>query len=182
MSALGRFRSLWRLRAYLRPYRARMAVMLTCAGLGVGSITIVPLVLRAIVDGPIRHGRRGQLVPMCLLVLALGLAEAAFIYCRRVVQQGVVLRVERQIRDDLYSHLQRLPVAFHDRWQTGQLISRATTDLGTIRRFVGFGAIFLVVNALMVATVIALLITINWPLGLIVAVMMVPIGWLGKRF
>ena len=55
----------------------------------------------------------------------------------------------------MYARLQRLPVEFHDRWQTGQLLSRATTDLGTIRRFLGFGAIFIVVDGLQYIAVMA---------------------------
>src|SRR5262249_33463648 len=78
--------------------------------------------------------------------------------------------------------LQRLPVAFHDRWQTGQLLSRATTDLSSIRRFLGFGAIFLVVNAVQVTTVLTFLMILYWPLGLVVAATMLPVVWLGKRF
>jgi ATP-binding cassette subfamily B protein len=182
VSAISRFRSLWRLWAYLRPYRRRMLLMFSCAALGVGASTVVPLVTKAIVDGPIRHGSRGQLVAMALLALALGVAEATLIFGRRFVQQQVVLRVERQVRDDLYAHLQRLPVAFHDRWQMGQLLSRATTDLSTIRRFIGFGAIFLVVNSLQVATVLIILLVLDWQLGLIVAAMIGPVAWLGKRF
>ena len=179
---LRRFRSLWRLRAYLRPYWRQMLFMLTAAGAGVGAEIVVPLITRAIVDGPIRHRDRGRLLPMFVLALGLGLAEAAFIFGRRWVQQRVVLRVERQIRDDLYQHLQRLPVAFHDRWQSGQLLSRATTDLSTIRRFFGFGAIFLVVNAVQCVAVVILLLRIYWPLAIVVAATILPVAWLGKRF
>ncbi len=156
--------------------------MLVCAGLMVGAAIVIPLITRAVVDGPIRHGDRGRLVPMFALALGLGFVEAGLIFARRWVQSRAVLRVERQIRDDLYGHLQRLPVAFHDRWQSGQLLSRATTDLGTVRRFFGFGAIFLVVNTLQCLTVVALLLNLYWPLGLAVAVTMVPVVWLGKRF
>ncbi|MBA3552646.1 MAG: ABC transporter ATP-binding protein [Actinobacteria bacterium] len=182
MTGLRRFGPLWRMRAFVRPYRGRMLVMLGCAALGVAASTVVPLVIMAIVDGPIRRGDRPQLVWMGVLALGLGLAEAGLIFCRRWVQQRVVLRVEARIRDDLYTHLQRLSLAFHHRWQTGQLLSRATTDLSVIRRFLGFGAIFLVVNALQCAAVVILLLILNWPLALLVTVSMAPAAWLGKRF
>jgi ATP-binding cassette, subfamily B, bacterial len=178
----NRFRALWRMRTYIRPYRGQMVLMFVCAALGVGASIFIPLITMAIVDGPIANGSRSQLLPMFGLALFLGIAEPALIFARRWVQSVAVLRVEAQIRDDLYAHLQRLPVAFHDRWQTGQLLSRATTDLGTIRRFLGFGVIFLVVNALQCTAVIVLLLTLYWPLGLLVAVTMVPVAWLGKRF
>jgi ATP-binding cassette subfamily B protein len=177
-----RLRALFRLRSFIRPYRWQMLVMLLSAGLGVGAGTIVPLVTMAIVDGPIQHGDRGQLLPMAVVILLLGFAEAFLIFGRRWIQSVAVLRVEARIRDDLYSHLQRLPVAFHDRWQTGQLLSRATTDLSSIRRFLGFGAIFLVVNAVQVMTVLVFLLILYWPLGLVVAATMTPVIWLGRRF
>jgi ATP-binding cassette subfamily B protein len=178
----GRFRSLWRMRSFVRPFAGRMYVMLIFAALGVGATIVIPLITMAIVDGPIRRGNRGELVPMFLLALGLGVAEAALMFGRRWIQSTAVLRIEREIRDDLYAHLQRLPVAFHDRWQTGQLLSRATTDLSTIRRFLGFGAIFLVINALTCVTVVILLLTLDVRLGIIVSVTMIPVAWLGKRF
>ena len=79
------------------------------------------------------------------------------------------------MRDDLYRHLQQLPVAFHDRWQTGQLLSRATSDLSTIRRFLSFGLVFLVVNLATFVTVVVLLVRMYAPLGLLVAVSAVPL-------
>ena len=66
---------------------------------------------------------------------------------RRWVMSKAALGVETDLRRDLYGHLQALPVSFHDRWQSGQLLSRATEDLATIRRFLGFGLVFLVVNS-----------------------------------
>jgi ATP-binding cassette subfamily B protein len=178
----NRFRALWRMRAYLRPYRWQVVVMFLCAALGIGASIVIPLIAKAIVNGPIRQGSRGALVPMALFALLLGVAEASLIFARRWIQSVAILNVEAQIRDDLYAHLQRLSVAFHDRWHSGQLLSRATSDLSTIRRFFGFGAIFLVVNTLQVITVFILLVALYWPLGVVVAVTMTPAGWLGKRF
>jgi ATP-binding cassette, subfamily B, bacterial len=93
-----------------------------------------------------------------------------------------VLTIERNIRDDLYAHLQQLSVGFHDRWGTGQLLSRATTDLSTIRRWLGFGAIYLVVNTLQYVAVIVLLIATYWPLGVLVALSTIPVIILARRF
>jgi ATP-binding cassette subfamily B protein len=159
-----------------------MWLMLFSAGLGVAAGTIVPIVTMRIVNGPIADGNQPGLDAMVLLVLGLGFTEAVLIFGRRWIQSVAVLRVEAQIRDDLYAHLQRLPVAFHDRWQTGQLQSRATTDLSAVRRFLGFGAIFLVVNACQVTAVMTFLLVLYWPLGLVVAATMLPVVWLGKRF
>lgn len=178
----SRFRSLWRLRTFVRPYTGRMVTMLICAASGVGASIVIPLLIEAAVDGPIRAGDRAALVPIFLAALGFGLAEAALIFVRRWIQSVAVLKVEKEIRAGIYAHLQRLPVAFHDNWQTGQLLSRATTDLGTIRRFLGFGAIFLVVNTLQYLAVVGLLISMYAPLGGIVAAGSLPVIWLGYRF
>jgi ATP-binding cassette subfamily B protein len=178
----GRYVSLLRMRSYLTPYRWHLWVMFLAAGAGVAASTIVPLVVEAVVNGPIRQHDRGALVPMFFAALGLGLAEVALILVRRWVQSIAVLRVEADMRDDVYRHLQRLAVAFHDQWQTGQLLSRATTDLSTVRRFLGFGAIFLVVNVIQYAVVVGLLLATYLPLGLLVALMTLPVVWLAKRF
>jgi ATP-binding cassette subfamily B protein len=159
-----------------------MLVMLTCATLAVAASTLIPLVLEAVVNGPIHRGDRAALIPMFLLALGLGTLEAALIVGRRRVQSIAVQKVEREIRDDLYARLQRLPVQFHDRWQTGQLLSRTTTDLGTIRRFFGFGAIFFIVDGLQYLAVMALLVATYVPLGVVAVVTTLPVIYLGKRF
>ncbi len=178
----GSYRSLWRLRSFVRPYSRQMLFMLACAALAVAASTLIPLVLEAVIDGPIRHGDRAALVPMFLAALGLGLLEAGLIVARRQVQSVAVLKIEREIRDGLYTRLQELPVEFHDRWQTGQLLSRTTTDLGTIRRFLGFGAIFFIVDGLQYIAVMALLIVTYPPLGVISVLTTLPVILLAKRF
>jgi ATP-binding cassette subfamily B protein len=101
---------------------------------------------------------------------------------RRQLQWAAVLTVERDIRDDLYAHLQRLDIAFHDTWETGQLLSRATSDLSTIRRFFGFGAIYLVVNTMQYVAVLGLLFATYWQLAIVVAFATVPVIALTRRF
>jgi ATP-binding cassette subfamily B protein len=178
----GRYRSLYELRTYLRPFRWQMWVMFVAAFAMVAASTLVPLVIQDAVNGPIAHRDRGAMTPIFLAALGLGVAECALIFIRRYIQSIAVLQVETNIRDDLYRHLQRLAVAFHDQWQTGQLLSRATSDLSSIRRFLGFGAIFLVVNVVQYVAVVALLIATYAPLGLIVAAMTFPVIWLARRF
>jgi ATP-binding cassette subfamily B protein len=121
-------------------------------------------------------------LPLGLLALGLGIVEAALILIRRWVQAAAVLGVERALRDDIYAHLDSLPMSFHARWQSGQLLSRITTDLSTIRRFTGFGLLFLIINILQLVVVTALLLTLYLPLGLVVACAAVPIIWLSMSF
>lgn len=174
--------SLWRLRGYLRPHVLSLSLMLVAALGGVALSIAIPLVTKALIDGPIRHHESSALVPLGLLALGLGVLEAVLVWLRRWVQSGTVLNVETSMRHDLYEHLQRLPMSFHSRWQSGQLLSRATTDLSAIRRFSGFGMLFLVINVVQVVVTVAVLLRMFWPLGLVVAATAVPIVWLSMRF
>jgi len=175
-------RSLLRLRSYLRPHRWALVVMFTASLAGVGLSIALPLVTRALIDGPITRHELAPVLPLGLLALALGVLEAVLIFVRRWVQSNAVLGLETALRRDLYERLQHLPMSFHSRWQSGQLLSRATTDLSAIRRFSGFGLLFLVVNVLQLVAVTIVLLTMYWPLGLVVAAVAVPIIWLSMRF
>jgi ATP-binding cassette, subfamily B, bacterial len=159
-----------------------MLTMFAAALLGVGAGIVIPLITKEIVDGPVARGQRSLLVPLALAAFGLGAVEAFLTFVRRWIQSTAVLGMETAIRGDLYRRLQRLPVAFHDRWQSGQLLSRAVTDLSVIRRFIGFGLIFLIVNLLTYATVIVLLLRLSVPLGLIVLVSTLPIAAISRRW
>ena len=174
--------SLWRLRGYLKPHLPALAVMTTAAVGGVGLSITIPLVTKAIIDGPITEHDLGALLPLGLLALALGVLEAVLIWVRRWVQSNAVLGLETEIRHDLYARLQELPMSFHTRWESGQLLSRATQDLSAIRRFSGFGLLFLVINVLQVTVVTGVLLHLYWPLGLVVAAAALPVVWLSMRF
>ncbi len=126
-------------------------------------------------DGPIAHGDLAVLPWLVLGVLAFGMLEAALIFLRRMLVARPSNQVEATMRSDLYAHLQRLPVAFHDRWASGQLLSRATSDLTTIRWFVAFSGIFLVVNAVTVVVGVGVLLWLSPWLGLVAAIMAGPL-------
>src|SRR6266536_3478031 len=177
-----RLRNLWRIRHYVRPYLTQMSWLLVAAFASTGASIIVPLVVRGVVDGPVSHGQAAGLLELGGLALALGVFEAVLIFIRRWTQSASALGMEAALRRDLYAHLQRLPIAFHDGWQSGQLLSRATGDLSVIRRFLSFGLIFLVVNTATYITVVALLIHLYWPLGLLVAASAVPLFYVSKLF
>ncbi|HET9499130.1 MAG TPA: ABC transporter ATP-binding protein [Marmoricola sp.] len=174
--------SLWRLRGYLRPHVRALAVMLVAAIGGIGLAILIPLVTKAMIDGPIAHHELGPVLPIGLLALGLGVTEAFLTWLRRWVQSNAVLGVETALRHDLYERLQQLPMSFHGRWQSGQLLSRATTDLAQIRRFSGFGMVFLFTNIVQLVVTTGVLLHLYWPLGLVVAATAVPIIWLSMRF
>ena len=113
-------RSLWRLRSYLRPHRWALVVMFAASLAGVGVSIAIPLVTRAIIDGPITQHELAPVLPLGLLALALGVLEAVLIFVRRWVQSNAVLGLETELRRDLYGRLQALPMSFHTRWQSGR--------------------------------------------------------------
>ena len=174
--------SLWRLKGYLRPHVPALVIMLVTSLLGVAVGLAIPLVAKAMIDGPIADGEIGMLLPLGLVALALGILEAVLIFWRRWVQSTAVLGLETEVRHDLYERLQELPMAFHGYWHSGQLLSRVTTDLASIRRFAGFGLLFLIINITQLTVVTIVLLNMYWPLGLVVAAAAVPIIYLSMRF
>jgi ATP-binding cassette subfamily B protein len=173
--------SIWRFRSYLLPYRWRFVVMLVVSVLGIGASILVPLVTRRVVDGPIAHSDRPGLYALGAAAIAVGVGEALLMFIRRWIVSKATLGVETDIRVQLYAKLQHLPLAFHSKWASGQLLSRITSDLSTIRRFLGFGLVFLGVNILQIIVVVAILVHLYWPLGLVVVASTIPVTWVSLR-
>ena len=178
--------ALWRTRSYLRPYLGRLIFMLAAACAAVAAEILIPLLTKSVIDGAITHGNRELLLVLGLAATALGVTEAMLNLLRRWVQARAVTGMEMAMRDDLYAHLQRLEPRFHDEWQSGQLLSRATTDLSAIRRFAGFGVIFFITNLVTFAIVTVLLIHLNWWLGLLTTGVFLPVAavctWFERRY
>jgi ATP-binding cassette subfamily B protein len=174
--------ALWRLREYLRAEIWKLAVMLAAAIIAVCAEIAIPLFIKAVIDGPIRLGDRGALVPLGLATTALGVTQAVLSFYRRWIQAHAITELERRMRDDIYAHLQRLHAGFHDEWQSGQLLSRATTDLSTIRRFAGFGLVFFITNIVTFVVVVVLLVRLNWWLGLLTGLVFMPVLALCLKF
>jgi ABC-type multidrug transport system fused ATPase/permease subunit len=87
-----------------------------------------------VIDGPVRHRDSHGLFVLGSAAIALGITEAVLWFIRRWLVSRATMGVEADIRKDLYARLQILPMSFHGRWQSGQLLSRIMNDLGTIRR------------------------------------------------
>jgi ATP-binding cassette, subfamily B, bacterial len=174
--------SLWRLREYLRPYYLRLFILIAAAVTAVTAETMIPLLTKSVIDSVVVRGIRAELLPLGIAAMALGTLQAGLNFFRRWAVSGAVTGVEKTIRDDLYHHLQRLEPAFHDSWQSGQLLSRATTDLSTIRRFAGFGVVFFITNTWTFLLIVALLIRMNWWLGLLTGCLSLPVTVLCLRF
>jgi ATP-binding cassette subfamily B protein len=142
----------------------------------------IPKVIQLIIDGPITHHQLDRLSQMAALLVLIGLLEFAFIYLRRNYSGIVSLRMETDLRNDFYAHLQGLQVAFHDNWQSGQLLSRAISDIATVRRFVSFGLIWFLQTIVTFAVVFVLMFQLDWKLALVVVICMLPIAYLSNKF
>ena len=179
LGTLAVVRRLWR---WTRPHQRAVWIMFGSATGAMLAQSLVPLVIGAVVDGPIRRHDTSELWPLIGVALALGIVESGLFYIRRRAMATSALGIETDLRRDVFAHLQRLPVSFHDRWPSGQLLSRLTTDLSTLRRFVGFAVVFLVANSIVAVVVVVLLIHIQFWLGLFVLVAMVPLMVFTRRF
>lgn len=175
-------KSLARLYPYAKPALPRViGGVIVALGAAAASL-LIPIVLQWVIDGPLLTGDRGVIVWATLGVLALGVAEALLIFLRRVFVLKPMTEVEFSIRQEFYERLQRLSVAFHDRWQSGQLLSRMMQDIGLIRRWLTFGAIMLFVNLVTMLAGIVLLFRWHWALGTVFLLCSLPIWLVGYRF
>ncbi|MEY2399599.1 MAG: ATP-binding cassette, subfamily bacterial, partial [Actinomycetota bacterium] len=153
--------ALWRVRSYVKPHLRTMVLMVVAALCGTVVGAYMPMVTRQMIDGPLAHGDRPGVKPIVLLFVAIGVVDGGLAFLRRLMLAYAATEMETVMRNDFYAHIQRLDLAFHDRWQTGQLLSRANSDISVIRRFVGFGLVFLVVNIATFVYVIGLLSTMH---------------------
>ncbi|MET7941502.1 ABC transporter transmembrane domain-containing protein [Streptomyces sp. NPDC005302] len=177
-------RSLLRLWPYVRPVRARLFVAAFVAVVASCLALLFPLVLKWMVDGPISGHDPAGVWLGALWLLLLGIAEAVLFGLRRWLVARPLAGVEASMRADLFRHLQRLPVAFHDRWASGQLLSRGTTDLMLVRMFLAFPLTFLLVNSVTILAGVAIMLVQQWTLGLVLLAPAVPVMivcWLFER-
>ncbi|MEO3976606.1 ABC transporter ATP-binding protein [Streptomyces sp. CAU 1734] len=168
-------RSLLRLWPYVRPVRVRLSLAAVIAIVASCLSLVIPLVLKWIVDGPVTDRDPGGVWLGALALLLLGIAEALLFGLRRWLVARPLARVEAAMRADLYAHLQRLPIAFHDRWPSGQLLSRGTADLALLRMFLAFPLTFLVVNFTTILVGFVILFLQQWVLGLVLLAPIVPL-------
>ncbi|MHB1242211.1 MAG: ABC transporter ATP-binding protein [Gaiellaceae bacterium] len=167
MSHVPYRRTFIRLLGFLEPYKASLVVSTILAVLSqAAAIAIVVLVGQAI-DGIDERRGTGTLAWVVAAIVVAGILKAAFMVGRRLISGRQALGIEKDMREGLYAHLLRLSFGFYDRHQTGQLMSRATVDLQSVRFFLGFGLIFFFQYVLTIVSVGAVLFVLEWRLALI---------------
>jgi ABC-type multidrug transport system fused ATPase/permease subunit len=173
-------RTFWRLLGFLRPYRGGVIASFALAGAAMGTAVLIPYLVGRTVD-EIRHGG-DQLWPLALVVVAAALLRLAFSVVRRLVAGRVSLGVEYDLRNRIYSHLHSLELAFFDRQQTGQLMSRSTVDLQSVRFFLGYGLIFMAQSALTIVIASGVMLAVNADLAAVSLAPMPFVIWIASRY
>lgn len=158
--------SLWRLFGFLRPYRRAALASLGFAWLAMGVTVLIPLLIGNAVDA-IQGSEidKGALWPLALAILGAGVLRLGLTVVRRIIAGRVSVAVEFDLRERMYAQLQRLELGFFDSQQTGQLMSRATVDLQSIRFFLGYGLIFLTQTFLTIVLASIVMFAIDPPLA-----------------
>jgi len=175
-------RALARLYPYAKPVLPRLVLGAVSALIASLLALSIPLVLEVVVEGPISSGDLTQLAWGAVAVLVLGLLEALMVWARRFFVMAPATKVEYDLRTGFYERLQRLPVSFHDKWQSGQLLSRMMQDISMMRRWMAFGLVLLVVNMLTILVGAILLFRWHWLLGTTFLVVCAPLWYAGYRF
>jgi len=160
-------RTFVRLLGFLRPYRVSLAISsLLAIGSQIAGI-LVPVITGIVIDELSSDPDTTVLVFEIAVVIALGLVRGALMLGRRLLSGRQALGVEYDLRDELYGHFLRLSFGFYDRSQTGQLMSRATIDLQSVRFFLGYGLIFFAQHIVTIVVVTAVLFVYSWQLALV---------------
>ncbi|MEI7761270.1 MAG: ABC transporter ATP-binding protein [Thermoleophilia bacterium] len=165
--ATSNSRTFVRLLQFLRPYRLSLIASTILAVLSQAA-AIAVIVLTGFVINELKGGQDGhRLAFLILVILGVGLLRSLLMLGRRFISGKQALAVEWDMRDALYARLLRLSFGYYDRHQTGQLMSRATVDLQTIRFFLGYGLIFFAQHVVTIACVTVVLFFYEWRLAFI---------------
>jgi ABC-type multidrug transport system fused ATPase/permease subunit len=149
-------RSFWRLLGFLRQHRGGVVASMVLACLAIVGTVAIPLLIGATVDA-VEKDHRSDVLPLVGAIVGAGLLRIGLSLPRRLIAGRVSLGVEYELRNRLYGHLQSLELGFFDRQQVGQLMSRATVDLQSIRFFLGYGLVFILQNLLTIVLAAAVM-------------------------
>jgi ABC-type multidrug transport system fused ATPase/permease subunit len=169
-----------RLLGFLGPYKRGVAVSFALAAAAMGTGVLIPSLIGRTVDD-IDHGG-GSLWPLVLAIGGAGLLRLVFSVVRRLVAGRVSLGVEYDLRNRMYAHLQELELGFFDSQQTGQLMSRSTVDLSSVRFFLGYGLIFMVQSLLTILIAAGVMVAVNPGLAAVALAPMPIVIWAANRY
>jgi ATP-binding cassette subfamily B protein len=169
-----------RLMGFLRPYRSGVIVSFVLAAAAMGMGVLIPYIVGRTVDD-IRTGG-ANLTPLALVIVGAALGRLCFSVVRRLIAGRVSLAVDVDLRNRMYAHLQSLELGFFDSQQTGQLMSRATVDLQSVRFFLGYGLIFMLQSVTTILIAAGVMIAVNPELALLALAPMPWAVWVSFRY
>ena len=175
-------RTVLRITGFVQQYWFMLLLAFLCIIVGTGFSIIVPRMLGDGIDTVIGMGQRSAIVIAALVIVAASALRGFAGYGQRYFAEVVAQKVSYNIRNALYARLQRLSFAFHDRNQTGQLMSRATVDVEATRMFFAMGLLGMAQIVIMFIGVSYMMLTMNWQLGLMTLAFVVPVAWLAATF
>lgn len=160
-------KTFWRITKLLGSYKWLMIVGFAAAIAQLSLTLVIPHIIERIINTALVAGKHHLLVTYGLALIVVALLRFGFAVLRRITTGKVSLGIEFDLRNRLYGHVLRQPFSYFDRWQTGQLMSRATSDVNNVRMFLGYGLIFFSINLFMMAAVTVLLFLLSWRLALL---------------
>jgi ATP-binding cassette subfamily B protein len=174
-------RALLRLLPYLGRVRRQLVLGLACILAATGLSLASPWVLKYVIDGLTTGVDRARLGVYALAIVGLAVADGLFRYLMRSYVIGASRQIEYDLRNDFFAHLERLPQAYFHAHRTGDLMSRATSDLGAVRMMVGPAVMYFASTALGFVVAIGIMLWIDARLTLI-ALLPLPGVTLGTRY
>jgi ABC-type multidrug transport system fused ATPase/permease subunit len=174
-------RTFARLMTFLRPFRGAVVLSLLLAGLAMGGTVLIPALTGMAVEA-IQEGDRAALTTIGLAIAGAGFARWVLSVARRIVSGRVSLGVDLDLRERMYSHLQALELGFFDREQTGQLMSRATVDLQSVRFFLGYGLVWILQSAITILFTAVAMVVIDPALALLALSPVPVVVWVARRY
>ncbi len=170
-------RILIRIFRYITPYWKWLVIGYAAMIVSIGMQLVIPRLVEYVIDSGLVEESSRTLTIGVLAIVAVGFTQGIFTFLRSYMFQFLAERVGYDIRNQLYGHMQYLPFSFFDRSHTGQLMSRGTEDINSIRRFLMFSLRMVVQTGGMLIIITIILFTINWELALLsLALMPILIG------
>ena len=175
-------RSLIRLREVIRPYRLQVILLLLAVLAATATSLVMPAILQRVIDVGLAGGQVRYLALASLAILLIGAARSSLLYVQRYLGEWTATHVGYDYRNRLYDHIQHLSFSFHDRSQTGQLISRCIEDVRAIERFTGFGVVEMIRLGLLMVGIVTILFAKQPNLALIALLPMIPLVLITTNF
>ncbi|MCW5853547.1 MAG: ABC transporter ATP-binding protein [Anaerolineae bacterium] len=171
-----------RIFSYVRPYWRWAAATYAALLLATGLSLVVPWILRSVIDVGLTSGEYRYLVNAALTIIGLAVVRSVFSFLQLYGAQRIAFSIAYDMRNQLYDKIQHLPFAYHDKAQTGELISRATSDVEQIMNFTGDGVMSLLSIFVLFTTAIILMYSIDARLAIIALIPVIALVGVSLRF